>query len=122
MVGYGVTNNSDDQSKNFNSTLPTSLSEDFTKKTKPAPKKELTLQEKQKLASQFENNTSTKNEMSNSYSMQGINHNQKPSNSDLLSDNLMNSNLASLSFSNSTSQQNGKQNILPITNAPHTCK
>ena len=120
MVGYGVTNNSNDPSKNFNTTLPISHSEDFTTKTKPQPKKELTLQEKQKLASQFENNTSSKKEMSNSFSMQGVNK-QKSSNSDLLSDNLMSSNLASLSFSNSTSQQNGiQQNILPISNSP--CK
>jgi len=91
MVGYGVTN-SDKTPSSVNSGQLAIMSDPA--KVKAPPKKELTLLEKQQLASQFD---SIDGSMSGSFSMQNLKKTATPkTNTDLLADNLMNSNLANL--------------------------
>jgi len=114
MVGYGVTS-SDKKSASTNSGQ-LAITPDPAK-VKAPPKKELTLLEKQQLASQFDSFNSN---VSSSSSMQVIKTapSQK-TNTDLLADNLMNANLTNLgsnmsgskSFSKPMSLQSNSMNI-----------
>ena len=128
MVGYGVTGNNNDAKKFQHNTvaLPTIQSQPA------APKKELTLVEKQQLASQFEaNNTATKKDMSNSFSLQNLNNsnnsmrntqtkavNDNKKSSDLMTDNFMSSNLNDLGLSSQSKSNNGFGNQMAIMNGP----
>lgn len=106
MVGYGVTNTTNEPPQSSGTFSITPLE---SSKVKPLPKRELTLQEKQQLAIQFESDSFAPKEISTSMSMQNmsnkknLNKSQK-NNTDLLADNLMNSNLLDLGKSANNSK------------------
>lgn len=118
MVGYGVTNKPDPSKMVQNNVV--AMPEPIQAYQPLQPKRELTLQEKQQLASTFENSgnlMSINNAPSKSYSTQRFSNNSDGSrSSDLLADSFMNSNLSNLSLS--CSQQKQPVSQLSIMNGP----
>ena len=98
MIGYGVTNNTaNSQTSNFSTSLIPA-----TAAVGAAPKKELTLLEKQQMASKLESedhHVNTRKDMSNSMSLQSLATTK--SNANTMADNLLNKNLSDLNNSHS---------------------
>lgn len=115
MAGYGVTNKPDPSKMAQNNAV--AIPEPIQAYQPLQPKRELTLQEKQQLASTFENSgnlMSINNTPNKSYSTQSSSTNSNGSN--FLADNFMNSNLSNLSLSSSQQKQPVSQ--LSIMNGP----
>ena len=100
MIGYGVTNtNASSQASNFSTSLipaPAAVG--------AAPKKELTLLEKQQMASKLdseEHHVNSRKDMSNSMSLQSLSMATTKSNANSMADNLLNKNLSDLNNSHS---------------------